>query len=104
MRAQDMFTKQLSEDQDKAQEECNALLRELQQVRSQLATKGVERDNLNERFTKWKAFDVEQRRKTKATIDALRKEQGILSTVQTNLLSYCYLCSFVFNIAPSLLL
>ena len=39
MRAQDMFTKQLSEDQDKAQEECNALLRELQQVRSQLATK-----------------------------------------------------------------
>jgi hypothetical protein len=84
VRAQDILTKRLAEDRDKAQEEYNELLSELQQVRSQLATKGVERDNLNERFTKWKAFDVEQRRKTKATIEALRKERDVFSKVKTH--------------------
>ncbi len=56
-------------------------------MRSQLATKCAERDDANERFTKWKAFDVEQRRKTKATIDGLRKQRDAISKVITCLLS-----------------
>ncbi len=85
---QDIWSRRLVEERDKAQEEYNGLLTELQQVRSQSAKKCAERDeDVNERFTKWKAFDVEQRRKTKATIDGLRKQRDVISKAITYLLS-----------------
>ena len=56
---------------------------ELAQVRSQWATTQKDLLEMNERFTKWKEFDVERRRKIKGRINGLRKERDVLSTVIT---------------------
>ncbi len=83
LKSQDIELGLVKQERDKAQEEYNRVSTELAQVRSQWATTQKDLQELNGRFTKWKEFDVERRRKTKATINGLRKERDALSTVIT---------------------
>jgi hypothetical protein len=81
--SQDIELGLVKQERDKAQEEYNRVSTDLAHVRAQWATTQKDLLDLDGRFTKWKEFEVERWRKTKATINGLRKERDALSTVIT---------------------